>query len=727
MGNSHKWFIGILVFFLYFFSAESLQANEDNSTAGITFDENARVEDTERDINKNVKLDNMVVTATRTDRNASEIPASVSVIDAQTIHDSKMMNIKDAMVGTPGVLIETKNSGYDSRLIIRGAGLKARYGIRDIMVLLDGVPITDPDSLTRLDFIDTQLIDQVEIVKGPNSTLWGANAAGGVVNIITKNPMEKKGGRIKTGVGSFHTYNTHLSFSGAARDSVYYTISASHRASDNSWRRWNEFETMQGTVQGAYVLNDGSVIDAYAGYTKADLQLPGKLDTTMFDAYLESGDADETEGQWQFNGRYSEIFFVNLRLSKQSGAFEFKPLIYLNTWSHEHPVTGRINTADTNTFGIDFQINHTHVVKGIKGETATGFSLRFDDQDTTYYLYRDFETDAAGRISATLSDEKDALSEVEKRDAGLYGLYFQETLYLTKHWILDTGIRFDTITFDILSDTYTVYDYGRQTYMEEETRKHTEKSYDSFSPRLGLLYKLAKGMNTYVCISKGIKTPTESEISDNPNLKLPEIFNYEAGLKIRRARFLIDTAFYYATEEDEVIQVVQEDNQSEYVNAGRTEKKGFELSAMIHLPFYVNAGLNYSWTDYRFDTFIEPVRFGRNQENMDRSGNRLPYIPEHQYALIFGFRHPSGIKAGWRSYFWDEYYMDNANSEKYAGYEYITHVMLGFERPKYDISLLIDNLFDKKYAVEATKDTSGEKTYAPAAPFSVMVKFLWNF
>ena len=63
------------------------------------------------------------------------------------------------------------------------------YEVITIMVLLDGVPITDPDGMTRLDFVDTQLVERIDVVRGPNSTLYGANATGGVINVITRDPF----------------------------------------------------------------------------------------------------------------------------------------------------------------------------------------------------------------------------------------------------------------------------------------------------------------------------------------------------------------------------------------------------------------------------------------------------------------------------------------------------------------------------------------------------------
>ncbi len=722
-GNQRLWLVFIIALVIMF---PDISLAEQRYVTTVATREN--VNDPVSDSDETTAMDTVVVTATRTKRKSSEVPGSVTVINSDVIEDTKMMNIKDALQGTPGVLIDSKNQGYDSRLIIRGAGLKARYGIRDIMVLLDGIPITDPDSLTRLDFVDTQLIDQVEVVKGPNSTLWGANASGGVINIMTKNPMDREqGGHVTVGLGNFETVNLHASYSGDIKDKVYYTAGGSHRESDNSWRRRNAFYTHQGTLQTAYVMDDGSFVESHIGYTKASLQLPGKLDDDMFEAYMDTGEADETEGPWQHSGRYSEIVFAGLRLNKQVGAFELKPMAYINSWSHRHPVTGRINEADTITWGTDFQMNHSHTLGKIGGTLTVGVTFRQDNQDTDYFEYQDLFTSGSGRIISTLSDEKGDLMEVESRNVDLFGIYIQETFAFFSKFIVDAGIRYDSVDFDISGETWSVYDYVGGSYEDESAVNSTQKTFDDISPRLGILYKLTSEINTYAAIAKGIKTPTEGEFSENPDLELVEEFNYEAGVKTRFQKLAVDAAAYYSPVKNEVVQVVQPDRNSEYVNAGKTEKKGFELSVKVLLPFYLDAGVNYSYTDYTFEEFFEPVRDGQNLLNVDRRGNYLPFIPRHQYALSGGFKHPTGVKCRLQTTTWGAYYMDNANTEKYKGYKFVTNSMVGVEKDKWEISLIMENLFDKQYASEVTKDTQGERTYTPAAPRSFLVKCRVDF
>lgn len=691
------------------------------------------------------ELEEISVTASRLERETADVPASVVVVQEEAIKDTKMFNLKEALNSAPGVQIDTRNQGYDSRLIIRGAGLKANYGIRDIMVLLDGVPITDPDSFTRLDFIDTQLIEQIEVVKGPNSTLYGANASGGIINIISKSPLKRSGGALKLGAGAYDTRNYHLSYSDHVGENFFYTLSGSRRESDNSWRRWNEFWTNQLSFQPSFVLPDGSSLETNLSYTKASLQLPGSLDHSMYKEYKDSGEAKETEGPWQYSGRYSEVLYFSTKFTKEIGNLELKPLLYGNKWSHLHPVTGRINRADTMTYGGDLQANYRHSLFGIKGIAATGVSARYDDQTTDYYKYRDYlYTVGFGgltRITQVLSDNRGEHMEEEKRRALLWGVYLQESLYPSERLLVDVGVRYDEVEFDIKGTSTSYFNWSSGGYVDCSSPSadpdscgysRIKKTYTSVSPRVASTFKLTDIFSLFGNISTGVQTPTESEFTANPKLDLVKTQNYEVGVKARHDKWNFDMSYYYSPVKDEVVRVLQADGDTQYVNAGETLKQGFEFTGSVAVLTGLRLGGSYSFTEYTFEDFVETgySSAARATVERDRSGNYLPFIPKHQYSLFANYKHSTGIKFKVQTFSWGEYYVDNANSEKYHGYDFVTNVMLGYETKKFDIALNVENVFDKHYAVEVSKDFEapiGELSYTPAAPISYMVRLAYNF
>ena len=123
-------------------------------------------------------LDTVSVTATRAELPTKDVPSAIAVITDERLEQSSQFNLSETLNEIPGVLMTPTQNAYDARLIIRGAGLKANYGIREITLLRDGVPLTDPDSFTRLDFIDTQDIERIEVDKTPGN-LYAAGSAGG--------------------------------------------------------------------------------------------------------------------------------------------------------------------------------------------------------------------------------------------------------------------------------------------------------------------------------------------------------------------------------------------------------------------------------------------------------------------------------------------------------------------------------------------------------------------
>lgn len=479
------------------------------------------------------------------------------------------------------------------------------------------------------------------------------------------------------------------------------------------------------------MFNDGATLESYLGYTEADLQLPGKLDEAMFEEYENTGEAKESEGPWQYSGRYSQIYFANVKYNKTAGPWEVTPLLYLNKWNHRHPVTGRINEADTYTYGADLQVNHNHHFDTATGVLTFGATGRWDDQKTDYYRYADLSTTPSGRIIQVRSDRKGNWTESQDRRVDLYGVYAQESFRPTDRWIVDAGLRYDEIKMKISGTRVEEYSYSAGQYVPASDPEDVNKTFTGLSPRIGLTYKITKGWNVYASYAKGLQAPTEGEISDNPDLDPVTVQNYEIGLKARAHSFMFDAAVYFSPVQDEVVQVIGPSGESDYVNSGETKKRGFEFSGAWQVPWKslkgLEIGASYAYSDYTFKEFTEPVRSGPTVINQDRSGNRLPFVPQHQYSFYGRYRHFSGVSLKLETFSWGSYYMDNANTEKYEGYGFATNAMLGYERGPWRLSLNLENLFDSRYAVEALKDTQGDKQFTPAAPRTFMLQLVYNF
>ncbi|WP_345993993.1 TonB-dependent receptor [Sulfurimonas sp. HSL-1716] len=679
---------------------------------------------------EDLSLDSISVTATKFERETKEVPQSVSVVNTEQIEDKNVLNVKDAISTIPGVIAADKSGGYDSRLIIRGAGLKANYGIREVMVMRDGVPMTDPDSFTRMDFVDIDDMQSVEVFKGPGS-IYAANASGGVVFIKSKSVFNTDNNRIKLGYGSFKSVNANIKASFEIDKSNYMGVSISRRQSDNDWREWNKFDTTQVSLKYGHFFEDDSSLEMELSYTDANLQLPQTLKQTGFDYYKDNGktnDGDD-EGAWQKSGRYSKTYFLNLKYEKDFGDITFRPQAYLTKWSHYHPVTGIINDADGNyVTGADLAFDYKHNMFNRKANLVFGLTARADIQDNAKkYQYRDYTTGFGGRITKVLSDKEGTLASTEDALSKLYGFYAQETVSPVDKLLIDIGLRYDALSFSADGNEITKYDYSSGKYVAGVGTYSISENYNLFSPKIGITYGLTDTLNVYGLIASANQAPTDNEIKANraydptlASLKASTSTNYEVGLKERSKDLSMDFSVYYNAVRDEIVAVKDIFNNTYYKNAGKTRRIGAELS----LDYVVADGLHVGGTGSYFDyTYVDYV-----SSDGDFSGNKQRFIPDYQYSLFSGFT-TGGFSGRVEGVTYGPYYMDDANTEKYNGYTLVTNMMLAYKYKQNKIQLNINNLFDQRYATEAEKVAGFTTTYyyTPASPRFAMLTYTYEF
>lgn len=682
-----------------------------------------------------LSLDAISITATKVSTGTKEVSQSIAVVDEKTIEDKNILNIQEAIENIPGVNAESSTNSPNPRLIIRGAGLKARYGVREIMVMKDGVPLTDPDSFTRFDFIDMQDVLSVEVQKGPGS-INAVNATGGVIQLITKSVFHDDKNSVKIGIGDDGQRNINLKVRDALGENDFVSATISKRSVDNDWRDNNEFDSTQASIKYGHIFEDDSTVETEFSYTESNMNIPASMNAAEFEAFKDTGKQYDTSYQWQHSARDSKIFSINAKYEKEVGNIIYKPRVYFNSWEHFHPVTGLINDSDDNkVYGTDLEINYNHNLFGKKAVLVGGVTVKADiTKGAKKYEYANLQTESTvsgwgpsattvTSIVKTLSNNKGALASTEDSTTSLYGAYLMETFSPSKDLTIDISSRVDRLDFDISGNEITAYDYGSKSYTIGEGVYNLDKAYTLVSAKLGATYKIADTTNIYASIARANQAPTTSELGDNINLKRSTSLNYEVGLKTRAKNISYDLALYQNDVDDEIIQILDANGNSIYDNAGKTKKRGLEFNAVYALNDELSLGGSYAYSDFKFVTFNESVRGSL----VSRDGNYLPYIPKNQYSIFATFNLPNGFKSRATTKTWGSYYMDNANTQKYEGYKFVTDLMVGYEHKEHNIQLNIRNITNEYYAMEALKDVYGNETYKAAAPISGMLTYRYKF
>ena len=222
----------------------------------------------------------IIVSATRSEQNSITTPASISVISRQQIEASGAEHIVDVLRGQAGVQInDLYGDGSRASIDMRGFGSAASS---NVLILVDGRRLNNSDiSSPDLNSVSLKDVQRIEIVQGSAGVLFGDQAVGGVVNIITTGSRGEVG-TIEATAGSYDTVGLRVVYGDNVTDKVHYRVSAEQRESDNYRRDNNEIQYTNLFAKTGYDYSAGEIF-AEAQYIKEDLGLPGSLTEAEMD------------------------------------------------------------------------------------------------------------------------------------------------------------------------------------------------------------------------------------------------------------------------------------------------------------------------------------------------------------------------------------------------------------------------------------------------------------
>lgn len=365
------------------------------------------------------RLGPVIVEGSRLDQTATEIGSSVSIISAEDLERLDFDFAIDAVAAAPGVTINQNGPhGGSASVRIRGASSD------QTLVLIDGVPVNDPTGTGggyNFAYLDTADISRIEVLKGPQSTLWGSDAIGGVVSIITKDPEEGLGGRLFAEYGSFNTLRGGASVEGA-NETGDFRLSASGLSTDGISKADEEngnteddgYESSTLSAKGGLTLPHQARLEANVLWSDAESEYDS-FDGAAQGSVADGDEVTRTESLASnvslkaplFDGRlenllvfgYADIARENLSDGAQSYYAEGDRFLY------RYQGTLNINDMNTLAFGAEREDTSSgdaestidglfalYEFKPVKALTLTG-GIRVDDHDT-------FGSETTARVAA---------------------------------------------------------------------------------------------------------------------------------------------------------------------------------------------------------------------------------------------------------------------------------------------------------------------------------------
>ena len=666
-------------------------------------------------------LDQMVVTATRTEVENIKVPASVHVVTAEDIKKKNVLTVVDAIKMIPGVF-DNKPGGMSD--VANGIQVRG-FGEDDILVLYDGMVLNDGyNSKINWNVVAIDDIEKIEVVKGAASALYGGHAVGAVINIISKEPDRDKV-RAYVQYGSDKTWKRGINLAKKFNDKWSVGIGYENRETKGHPKKivYKNLSTAKASPSGAVGIGAIETI-RNTGVGIAELGNPGgggsKDHTFNLKIKYKFDDSKDLSYRYTYD-RYkyfavdpvSHVKDANGN-SLYSGSARLSNGKYINfsesdftdydgrRTTHRHAISyndkdnkirfnaGLVNVSDygyatgsyfdSSTPGSDSK----YPSKSYKAD----FQKVWESKNNTLVAGFDIEKASMDKIDSTLAHwgDKDSVTSVTSRMGGtnfISALFVQDEYKLNKNMSITAGLRFDR------------YQKKDGYYKDSKVDlKHAEESYTQLSPKLAFTYTPDDNTTLYASYGRSFKAPTlyqlfrdasnDTGYKANPGLKPETTDSFEIGVKKKvNDKTFVGLTLYQAKTKDMIAAATYPDGKHKwYVNIDNATRRGVE--------FELNHKFNDKFSGYFNYAF---------QDAKDGEKERIYSIPKHLMHI--------GVKYNdkkWNAYIDGEYASDR-NEPGYVSNKlysedsfFIVNIGAGYKIAKNaTLNFAINNLFNREY------------------------------
>ena len=657
------------------------------------------------------QLDAVIVTAEKKEDDIQKIPSSISNISSRQVEQYRLWNSKDITAIAPNVY--SANPG-DNRNVTSIRGVTTTSYDPAVATYIDGVNQFNLDTYIAPIFD----VERIEVLRGPQGTLYGRNAMGGVINIITKEPTNTLHGFGEINIGSYgqQRYTAGIRTPVVA-NKLFLGVAAMYDKADGFYD--NTFNNTDFDKKHSFT---GNYYLKYFATSRLSVTLNVKHHSNRNDGAFALAPDPQTAFSKPFEVEQNALTTLidntlntSLNIQHTGSVANFTSLTTYqsNHRYYENPIDGDFSPADiitiVNNYGDDW--NHVKVWTQEFKLTSSPSSSPWQWTAGTYLFYQNSPNKQATHFGENgdlfgAQPNSSVLNTTEAKSKGI-AFYGQAIFSVNKYLDITFGARYD-------------YEHKKQRVLGEylidpnptpifETQPDTSAtaSYNAFSPKLGLTYNISEDHHLYGVYSRGYRTGGFTQLSSDPSQPplyqyKPEFSNnFEIGIKNNilhnRVRLNV-SAFYIKVIDAQVPTLVLPEALTVTKNAGELTSKGFEmeLSATPSKGFQIDYSLGY--TDATYDALTVPSQGAE----MDLSGNRQVFTPELTSMLAAQF---SPQISEWQSlklilrgeaFRIGDQNFDLANTIKQNAYS-LFNARAGVSGTNFELMFWIRNITDKRY------------------------------
>ncbi len=670
-------------------------------------------------------LDAVVVTASRQAATRAETPVAIHKIGSALIQDTKAIQLTEIINKVPGVVM------LDYRNEQHGMGIRQPFGTSAYFLYLeDGLPLRPLGVFNHNALIESNLqgLNSVEVIKGPASSLYGPEAVGGAINLITKTAPGIPTAQVGIQVDEWGYKRVQFT-AGAQLGKKWSIMTGGYVARQKgSWASNSDFDKSAINVRLDYQFTPKTKLWSSFAYNDYFSQTGGNIDSVGYYSRSYQSPADFTyrssfssRSRLTLEHKWSEKANSSLTAFYRDNALGQNPSYSISWTSPSVTASGQVNQNSFKSFGLMGQ--HNQSFDFLHSKLVAGFLL--DRSPNDYWAYKI-------NLAATLRADKKSVEKytitqvLPSTFLGNYtaviwnqAAYAQFDIHPFEKLRLSIGGRFDQMSFD-----YT-------NFIDNSTGS---KSYAQFSPKLGLTYEANPHVGFYGNYSKGFSPPALSAVfrarpaaqaaatGEKFYLSIdPAIFsNYEVGgwASLLQRKLYFDYTFYRLEGNNELLGIRLPDNTTDYLSAGKTLHEGIEYQ-ITYRP-------NDSW-NFRFGgtnakhTFVDFVLSTKASDALKNvNGKEMPQAPNFIANSEVTYKYKGArIALEWQKI--GPWFQDQVNKVSFEGVS-VFNLRMGYHYKAYQFFTNILNLGDSLYATTATRgnNATDKSTYTPAAPRTVV-------
>jgi len=635
-----------------------------------------------------------------------ELTSSIGLINKDFLNLHQGNTLLPALNTIPGVRMEERSPG-SYRLSIRGSLLRSPFGVRNVKMYLDELPLTDASGNTYLNSLDPGALNNIIILKGPDGSLFGANS-GGVV-LMSPNGMQDNPAptlSLSTTAGSYGLFNQQLSGNYRVNEKYRFSLDYAHQQSDGYRENTASNRHYLQTVQ-RFQYNRKNELRLIGFYSSMNYQTPGGL----------------TEAQYLDNPKQARPAG-----GPNPGSVEQHAAIYNNTLFggliHEWQLSDHLKHV-VSIFGTYTDFTNPFI---------TNYEKRYEN-NAGFRSYLSYTNDAHDQFTwnahagVEWQEGKADILNYDNNQGNQGAEQAGDALKNHQHFYFArlSGEVMKRLNIEgAISLNY--YNYAYKGLFPQATGSFEEVSFSpTWMPRFALSYLITSDISWRVSTGKGFSPPTSAEVrsSDkivNTALGAETGWNNETGIRWQTAnnRFQLDASVFSYNMQNAIVRLVNDDGAEFFTNAGGTKQRGLEAaaSAWVIQPNNerfirgLRIATNITWSHFRFNNYANATT--------DYSGNKLTGVPGEVIVSGIHMLFPKQLSVYLQHNYTASIPLDDANSIYAKGYNLVQGKVM-YEQKIFRFNTLrlfggVDNVLNTTYSLGNDINAFGGRFFNAAMP-----------